>query len=314
MNTNVVPLKSGGKVNGIIPQSVEEVFRLAQAVSKSGLAPKGMNTPEQITVAILHGAELGLPPMQAVQRIAVVNGRPTVWGDAIPALLWGAGFKLREWVEGTDQERAALCEVTRPTGEKITGRFSVSSAKKAGLWGKPGPWTQYPDRMLAMRARGFAARDGAADVLGGLYLREEIDEDMRDVTPNAGPPRRNASQTKKSGDMQRFETECRACTTTDELSAKLEEWKPTLQTMPESWEQQASEFVAALRERLSATVVEPETQPDDREQRLLDTIQARYNQCDSEQEVAALLDEYGPAIDDLTPENKAKALAILVVP
>lgn len=67
----------------------------------------------------------------------------------------------------------------------FTGVFSVADAKTAGLWGKQGPWKQFPDRMLQMRARGFAARDGAADVLGGLYLREEVDETaaMKDVTP-----------------------------------------------------------------------------------------------------------------------------------
>ena len=54
---------------------------------------------------------------------------------------------------------------------------------RAGLLKKSGPWTQYPDRMLAMRARGFACRDGAADVLGGLYVAEELETPMRDVTP-----------------------------------------------------------------------------------------------------------------------------------
>jgi hypothetical protein len=89
-------LRAGGKVTAIIPQSVEEVFRLATAIAKSGLAPSTMRTAEQITIAIMHGAEIGLPPMQAVQRIAVVNGRPTIWGDAVPALLLSRGFKLDE--------------------------------------------------------------------------------------------------------------------------------------------------------------------------------------------------------------------------
>lgn len=132
-------------------------------------------------IAIMHGMELGLPPMQAIQRIAVVNGRPTIWGDAIPALLWSRGFKLREW----DTADTSFCEVTRPDGTKIERSFSDDDAKRAGLFGKSGPWTQYRKRMRQMRARGFAARDGAADVLGGLSLREEMEEapPMRDVTP-----------------------------------------------------------------------------------------------------------------------------------
>lgn len=181
---DVVPLKTGGRIAGIVPTTIEEVFRLAKAVAQSGLAPKGMGTPEQLTVAIMHGLEIGLPPMQAIQRIAVVNGRPTIWGDAVPALLLSRGFHIGETSEGEGDHRRAVCKVRRPDGSMIERSFSVADAKKAGLWNKAGPWQQYPDRMLQMRARGYAARDGAADVLSGLYLREELeDEPMKDVTP-----------------------------------------------------------------------------------------------------------------------------------
>lgn len=182
---NVVPLQTGGKIAGIIPTTIEEVFRLASAVAKSGLAPRGMETPEKLTVAIMHGLEIGLAPMQAIQRIAVVNGRPTVWGDALPALLLARGFSIGERIEGSGDDRVAVCKVVRPDGAMIERTFSVADAKRAGLWNKQGPWQQYPERMLRMRARGFACRDGAADVLSGLYVAEEIEEErpMRDVTP-----------------------------------------------------------------------------------------------------------------------------------
>lgn len=183
--SNIVPLKSGSAIAPIIPTSVEEVFRLAKGISDSGLAPRGMDKPEQVTVAIMTGLEIGLPPMFAIQKIAVINGRPALWGDALPALLLAKGFRLRERIEGVGDARVAWCEVIRPDGDKVERSFSVGDAKEAGLWGKAGPWKQYPARMLQMRARGFACRDGAADVLSGLYLKEEIDdaEPMRDITP-----------------------------------------------------------------------------------------------------------------------------------
>lgn len=185
MSTAVVPLRAGGRVTAIIPQTIEEVFRLAKAISASGLAPKGMTSPEQITVAIMHGAEIGLPPMQAVQKIAVVNGRPTVWGDALPALLWANGFRLDEWM---DDAGTAHCKVTRPDGVSIVRTFSDADAKRAGLLGKPGPWQQFPNRMKSMRARGFACRDGAPDVLSGLYLREELDDGADEPRPLKAAP------------------------------------------------------------------------------------------------------------------------------
>ncbi len=208
MTNQIAPLVAGGKIAGIVPTSIEEVYRLAQYVCKSGLAPYGMDTPEKVTVAILQGLEIGLPPMLAINKIAVIKGRPSIWGDAIPALLLSRGFKISERVEGAGDKRKAICEITRPDGTKNTGTFSVDDAVRAGLWqteprvikrGKEGkqyesdndsPWYRYPERMLKMRARGFAARDGAADVLGGLYLSEEAEDipsEPKDITPK--PPR-----------------------------------------------------------------------------------------------------------------------------
>lgn len=191
---NLVTLSSGGAVAGIIPQNIEDVFRLAKAISLSGLAPNTMKTAEQITVAILTGLEIGLPPMFALQKIAVVNGRPALWGDALPALLWSRGFKLREWTEND----VAHCEVTRPDGSTIERTFSDADAKAAGLLGKAGPWTQYKPRMRSMRARGFACRDGAADVLGGLYVAEELEG------IETAPVRKSSASAKRDGTTERF--------------------------------------------------------------------------------------------------------------
>jgi hypothetical protein len=98
---------------------------------------------------------------------------------------------IKERIEGAGDARMAVCEAKRRgEPEPIRRTFSVADAKKAGLWGKQGPWQQYPERMLQMRARAFALRDGFADVLGGLYLREEIEDaqPMRDITPREEPP------------------------------------------------------------------------------------------------------------------------------
>lgn len=206
-------------MSGIRPRDLEEVYRLAKGVAASGLAPKGMDKPEQVTVAILTGMELGLPPMFAINKIAVINGRPTLWGDALPALLWGRGFELDEWTEGEGNEKVAFCKVTRPNGKTIERSFSVKQAVEAGLWNKQGLWKQMPWRMLQMRARGFAARDGAADVLGGVYLAEEIiDSPPIDITPKT--KRKSSSAAKKDGTDVLFNElveKIRNCNTAEEL-------------------------------------------------------------------------------------------------
>ncbi len=181
-------LVAGGEVAAIVPRTLEETFRLANALAGSGLAPASLKTPDQVMVAIMAGAELGLPPFQSLQSFAVINGRPAIWGDGLMAVVRSHGFKVREWLDGEGDAMVARCEVTRPdTGEVVPGEFSVVDAKKAGLWGKTGPWQSYPKRMLKMRARAFALRDGAADVLRGFQVREEVEDYVREVQP-AGRP------------------------------------------------------------------------------------------------------------------------------
>ena len=178
------PLAAGGRVAAIIPQTMEEVWRIATAVCKAGMAPRGMDTPEQCTIAIMHGLEIGLTPMQALQRIAIVNGRPTLWGDGAMALVRGSGLceSIEETIDGDgDSMTARCCAIRRGQTNPIWGMFSVADAKRARLWNKAGPWQQFPKRMLAMRARAFCLRDGFADVLGGMYLKEEMDNDGRDA-------------------------------------------------------------------------------------------------------------------------------------
>lgn len=174
------------KVTAILPQDYETAWRMSKAIAASGLAPKGIQTPEAIFTAIQMGAEVGLSPMQALQNIAVVNGRPTIWGDAQLGLVRGSGLleSFEERLEGEGDKRVAICIVKR-RGDPvaITGKFSVTEAKTAGLWGKQGPWIQYPERMLKMRARGFALRDGFSDILKGIYSREEMEGVMQDITP-----------------------------------------------------------------------------------------------------------------------------------
>lgn len=186
-------LRTGRGIQAIVPTTLDETFRLAKLVAASGLAPSDMRTPEQITVALMHGMEIGLKPMQAIQRIAVINGRPSLWGDAALGLVKATGLlELHfESIEGKDDLKEAVCKIQRRGETKKTFTFSIADAKRAGLWSKKGPWQDYPFRMLKMRARSFALRDVFPDILGGMYIAEElqgIQPDIKDITPPPPPP------------------------------------------------------------------------------------------------------------------------------
>jgi hypothetical protein len=185
-------ITTGGPLAALVPQNLDDAFRLAKALSSAGdMVPKHFQgKPEMTMAAIVRGMEVGLAPMQALAHIAVINGRPSLWGDAIPALLQRAGHHIDVEEQGHGDSFVAVATLTRgDTGKQIVRRFGMADAKRAGLTGKPGPWTQYPTRMCAMRARSWAARDGAADALMGMQVAEETSDygpdAARDVTPAA---------------------------------------------------------------------------------------------------------------------------------
>jgi len=180
---------------------MDDLYRFATAVSKSGLAPKGIETPEAIFVALEMGLEVGLPMMAALQNIAVINGRPAIWGDAQLAVVRSTGelALFEEWYEENGKrltrnpmafsdETAAVCRVQRQGYEPSETAFSVADAKRANLWGKAGPWSQYPARMLKHRARSFALRDQFGDALRGLRTVEEVQDDPVATARNVTPP------------------------------------------------------------------------------------------------------------------------------
>lgn len=176
----------GPGFGALTPRTLDEALKFADILAKSTIVPKDyQGNPGNVLVAVQWGLEIGLQPLQAMQNIAVINGRPSLWGDALLALVRGSG--LLEYINEEIGETEAVCTVKRRGEQPVTRSFSMDDAQKAGLKGKSGPWTQYPKRMMQMRARAFALRDVFTDVLRGMHIAEESQDEpeMKDVTPRA---------------------------------------------------------------------------------------------------------------------------------
>ncbi len=178
------------EVFSIKPGNMAEAIQLSQLIAKSGLAPKGfVGKPDDVLIAIMMGGEIGLAPMQALQNIAVINGRPTIWGDAVTALVYQHPDLewIKEWFDDNDNPTIAYCQVKRKGNEPHTRQFSLKDASKAGLLAKD-PWQKYPADMLKNRAR-KAIWDKFPDALKGLSSMEEVEDTIveqvtiKDVTP-----------------------------------------------------------------------------------------------------------------------------------
>lgn len=176
----IVEMKAHSRAlsNGILnPENLSEALSMADVLCKSSLIPKDFQgNAGNVLVAIQWGMELGLAPMQALQSIAVINGRPSLWGDAVIALC--KSHSVCEWVrEYFEHDGTAVC-ITQRRGdpEPVERRFNLEDAKRAGLLGKQGPWTQYPRRMMQMRARSWCLRDAYPDLLRGMAVAEEAQD------------------------------------------------------------------------------------------------------------------------------------------
>jgi len=190
---NQVAIKSN-----FTPANLDEAVNLSGILSQSNIVPASYKgKKEDILVAIIMGSELGFSPIASLQNIATINGKPSIYGDAMLALVKNSPLcedVIETMHKGDKQEDSgAVCTVKRKGMEPVSVTFTVGDAIRAGLWKKAGPWTQYPKRMLQMRARSFALRDAFPDVLRGLVATEELMDypDVQDVSKGKKPAKQS---------------------------------------------------------------------------------------------------------------------------
>lgn len=203
LTTTLAPRQSCVSVS-LMLDTLPSLREFCGILAKTDMVPKSYRgKPDDILVAMLHGQEVGLPHLQALQSIATINGVPSIYGDAGLALVRTSG-KLEdfdEWfeVDGVRQAGSSFpIQQLSDSGKLVVAHcfskrvgakrpklttYSVNDAKRAGLWGKEGPWSNTPQRMLMFRARGWNLRDEFGDVLKGLAIFEEA----MDIETAPGP-------------------------------------------------------------------------------------------------------------------------------
>jgi hypothetical protein len=180
----VVPFRDGS----LMPEGMDGIARLAAGAMAAGVIPSAKSA-QQAFILLAAGFEAGLGFTATCKNVMLVNNKPSIWGDAALALVVRSPMceGVEETLEGTGEALEARCRVLRKGWSKAVERsFSVADAKKANLWGKAGPWANYPKRMLAMRARAFALRDSFPDLLMGLGVVEEEDDVPSRITVSSG--------------------------------------------------------------------------------------------------------------------------------
>lgn len=156
-------------------------MQLAGKLATSELVPKSFRgKPQDLFLCWAIGYSIGMSPEQAMQCIAIINGRACMWGDEMLALCMAHKdfVDIIETAIYNDDSSVFgyTCTVKRKNKTDRSNTFTLEDAKKAGLLAKGGVWSQYPSRMLKLRARAFTLRDACPDILKGIHSREEVED------------------------------------------------------------------------------------------------------------------------------------------
>ena len=208
-----LPAVQSARSFGMTPSSIDGAIRLAKIMSASGLMPKAISTPEAVFVAMQMGAEIGLSPMASVQNIAVINGRPGIYGDAALAVVRASGF-LEQFLEWSEGERKTpgwtfYCQIKRKGYPESIGKYTWAEACEAGLdrADPASPWKKWTNRMMQFKARNFAMRDQFADILKGIRTVEENSDaiNLESIGESGQYQITSQSQQAEPGELERNE-------------------------------------------------------------------------------------------------------------
>lgn len=176
--------KTDGSLISLMPEDAEGVYKVSKYLAPSDLIPKSFGgRPENVFAAIMYGREIGVSAMQALSNIAVVNGRPSVWGELATALVRQSGLceSLTYKFEGTGATLKCIATGKRKDiAEPHTEEFSMDDAKLAGF-DKKDTYVKHPRDMIMWKALHRLYKFLWADVLKGISIREIIQDEIIDI-------------------------------------------------------------------------------------------------------------------------------------
>lgn len=194
--------KDPAKTMEVIPPS-EEYYRAAEAKSlefmnpkrwqvmtamantfiSSGAVPASIQNAAQMIMVFQAGYEAGMQPVEALNAFYIVNGKITMYGDAVTSQIIKAGHTV-EWGE-CDGEKAEVTITRGDNGKSMTGKFTIEMARNKGLFttakgGENVFWKKYPENMLKYKALGLIVDFITPDALRGVSVKEVIEADLGD--------------------------------------------------------------------------------------------------------------------------------------
>ncbi len=195
------PIIVDSKTQMMVARDNSELVRMIRTFMQGAALPKTLDTEAKVITAWQAAASLKVPPIIAIQNMAIIHGSLSIWGQLPKALAEATGqlkdFKLiyfdeEQKVISLENKNlhapvwGAVVQMRRAKRSMNEYSFTEPEAKKAGLFGKSGPWQDYRKIMYARRAMGHATKFEFPDALMGLNIAEydfHQAPDLVDVTP-----------------------------------------------------------------------------------------------------------------------------------
>lgn len=176
---------SGTDLMILRPSSFAELQEWATTFAPSMLVPESLrNKPGDVAIVLMSGAELGIPPMQALRQLYVVKGRVTMAAEMMRARCLARSECEYFICNQTDAKQAVFEAKRKGAPRSVVLGYTMEQAVRAGLTSNPS-WKAHPEAMLVARASAALARIVFPDLVGGIYAREEL-EGTEDFTLDGG--------------------------------------------------------------------------------------------------------------------------------
>jgi len=172
----------GARPSAIVPRNFLEVQQMCQALAGAGIVPKAFkDRPADMSIVIMCGAEVGIPPMAALRLYTTWDGVPRLMAEGIRAVIVSHPDCEYFEVQTCDDNQSTWVTKRRGRPEKSV-TWTMARAQKAGLTTKP-VWQNYQQDMLNARCSMQLGRIVWPDVVAGMVSREEaMDGDFIDAS------------------------------------------------------------------------------------------------------------------------------------
>lgn len=184
-----------------VPRNMDEAWRIATELAKSSLIPDALRgKPNDVLVAVMTGAELGIQPMQSMREIYVVKGRPFIASLLRVAMIRQSPECLSWQLVETTPQRATFRTQRRGDVEPTTMTYTIQEAEAAGLVAQNSRYRTDPALQLRRRCAGRLIDEVYPDVIRGVGAREDAEEEPESASASQArraviqPPHLRATQ------------------------------------------------------------------------------------------------------------------------